>query len=218
MDISIAMLKNFFNKYSTVRLKLFLFLIAFNLSSCFELHCQSLTNLDIFYSLTDSLVDQISSGIPSNENKILLDLNLGQSYSLFANNIIERFIKNDKQIIQSANQEKDFTLINIVIEGAGVEYSNMFRDGFFGTHYIQRYSAIYGNYLISSASGGKEDFEITRLDTIKVEDISLLQNPSYPFTQAAVPPEPFVSGLAEPIIAIGTAAIVIVLFFTIRSE
>ena len=218
MDISIAMLKNFFNKYSTVRLKLFLFLIAFNLSSCFELHCQSLTNLDIFYSLTDSLVDQISSGIPSNENKILLDLNLGQSYSLFANNIIERFIKNDKQIIQLANQEKDFTLINIVIEGAGVEYSNMFRDGFFGTHYIQRYSAIYGNYLISSASGGKEDFEITRLDTIKVEDISLLQNPSYPFTQAAVPPEPFVSGLAEPIIAIGTAAIVIVLFFTIRSE
>ena len=94
----------------------------------------------------------------------------------------------------------------------------MFRSGFFGTHYIQRYSTIFGNYLQSFSDKGKQEFEITTLDTIKVEDINSLENPSYPFTQAPVPPEPFVSGLAEPLIAIGTAALVIVLFFTIRSE
>ena len=218
MDISNVMLKNFFIKYPANSLKLFLFLIAFTLSSGFELHSQSLTNLDVFYSLTDSLVDQISLQIPSDEKDILLELNLGQSYSLFSNNIIERFKENGKEIYFQSSDVTKILRVDIVMEGAGVEYGEMFRDGFFGTHYVQRYSAIYGNYLISSSPEGKQDFEITLLDTVTVEDINSLENPSYPFTQAAVPPEPFISGLAEPVIAIGTAALVIVLFFTIRSE
>ena len=218
MDISIAMLKKFFNKYFADRLKLFFYLIAFTLSSGFELHSQSLTNLDVFYALTDSLVDQISLQIPSDEKDILLELNLGQSYSLFSNNIIERFKENGKEIYFQSSDVTKILRVDIVMEGAGVEYGEMFRDGFFGTHYVQRYSAIYGNYLISTSGEFKQEFEITQIDTVKVDDINSLENPSYPFTQAAVPPEPFISGLAEPVIAIGTAALVIVLFFTIRSE
>lgn len=218
MDISNVMLKNFFIKYPANRLKLFLFLIAFTLSSGFELHSQSLTNLDVFYSLTDSLVDQICIQIPSDEKDILLELNLGQSYSLFSNNIIEQFKQKGKEIYFQSSGATKLLRVDIVIEGAGVEYGEMFRDGFFGTHYVQRYSAIYGNYLLSNSAQIKQDFEITLLDTVRVEDINSLENPSYPFTQAAVSPEPFISGLAEPVIAIGTAALVIVLFFTIRSE
>jgi len=63
-----------------------------------------------------------------------------------------------------------------------------------------------------------QKFEFTKIDTVKVEDINSLENPAFPFTQASVPPEPFLSGIAEPIIAIGTAALAVVLFFTIRSE
>jgi hypothetical protein len=108
--------------------------------------------------------------------------------------------------------------VDIVMEGAGVEYGEMFREGFFGAHYVQRFSTMFGNYLQSFSTQGKQDFEITFLDTVKVEDVSSLESPSYPFTQATLPPEPFLSGVAEPVIAIGTAALVIVLFFTIRSE
>ena len=195
----------------------FLFSIIFILSIS-DSFCQLKTNLDVFYSLTDSLVDKINSEIPSDEKKILLTLNLGRSYSLFSNNIREQFIKNEREILNQPPDELNIPNVDIVMEGAGVEYGEMFREGFFGAHYVQRFSTIFGNYLQSFSSQGKQDFEITFLDTVKVEDVSSLESPSYPFTQATLPPEPFLSGVAEPVIAIGTAALVIVLFFTIRSE
>lgn len=198
--------------------KFLLPILVIILLSSLKVSCQTKTNLEVFYSLTDTLVDRINSEIPSGEKKILLTLNLGQSYSLFSNSIKERFINNAKEILDQPPDELNIPTVDIVMEGAGVEYGEMFRSGFFGTHYIQRYSTIFGNYLQTFSEEGNQEFEITTLDTVKVEDINSLENPSYPFTQAAVPPEPFVSGLAEPLIAIGTAALVIVLFFTIRSE
>jgi len=212
------MLIKFAIKYLFNSGKLLLPIFTIIFLNSINVNCQLNTNLDVFYSLTDTLVDKINSEIPSGEKKILLTLNLGQSYSLFSNNIKERFIKNGKEIIDQPPDELNIPTVDIVMEGAGVEYGEMFRSGFFGTHYIQRYSTIFGNYLQSFSDKGKQEFEITTLDTVKVEDINSLENPSYPFTQATVPPEPFVSGLAEPLIAIGTAALVIVLFFTIRSE
>lgn len=183
-----------------------------------EIESQTKTNLDIFYSLTDSLVDQINSEIPASEKKILLTLNLGQSYSLFSNSIKERFRKNGKELLEQPPDELNIPQVDIVLEGAGVEYGDLFRDGWFGTHYIQRYSTIYGNYLQTFSEVGKKDFEITKLDTVRVEDLKQLENESFPFTKGIIPSEPFLSGFAEPLIAIGTAAAVIVLFFTVRSE
>ena len=212
------MLTKFVSKYlfnHSIFFTLFLLiLIAIN----FNLYSQSKTNLDIFYSLTDSLVNTINSEIPKNEKKISLTLNLGQQYSLFANSIRDRFIKSGKEIVEEPYSKTIISNVDIVIEGAGVEYGEIFRTGFFGTHYIQRYSTIFGNYLQTFSKKGMQKFEFTKIDTVKVEDINSLENPAFPFTQASVPPEPFLSGIAEPIIAIGTAALAVVLFFTIRSE
>jgi len=194
---------------------IFSVIFFFNISNSF---CQLNTNLDVFYSLADSLVNKINSEIPTSEKKILLTLNLGRSYSLFSNSIREQFIKDGKEILNQPPDELNIPTVDIVMEGAGVEYGEMFREGFFGAHYVQRFSTIFGNYLQSFSTEGKQNFEITFLDTVKVEDVSSLESPSYPFTQATLPPEPFLSGVAEPVIAIGTAALVIVLFFTIRSE
>jgi hypothetical protein len=218
VDISIVMLMKFARKYLFNSQKFLLLFLVIVITSNTNLICQSKTNLDVFYSLTDTLVDKINSEILSNEKQILLTLNLGQSYSLFSNSIKERFIKNGIEILNQPPDEMKITTVDIVMEGAGVEYGEMFRDGFFGSHYIPRYSTIFGNYLQTFSDQGIQKFEITSIDTIKVEEISSLENPAYPFTQASIPPEPFLSGLAEPIIAIGTAALVVVLFFTIRSE
>ncbi|MBK9098209.1 MAG: hypothetical protein IPM14_08880 [bacterium] len=192
-----------------------LMIILFPLSNLLG---QSKTNIEIFYSLTDSLVDRINSEIPISEKKILIKLNLGQSYSLFSNSIKDRFIKSGREIFENPSDDLKIPQVNIVIEGAGVEYGEMFRDGWFGTHYIQRYSTLFGNYLQSFSESGKQDFEITVIDTVKVEDLKYLENESFPFTKGTIPSEPFLSGFAEPLIAIGTAAAVIVIFFTVRSE
>jgi hypothetical protein len=212
------MLIKFAIKYLFNSGKFLLPIIVFISLATLRVNCQTKTNLDVFYSLSDSLVDKINSEIPSSEKKILLTLNLGQNYSLFSNSIKDRFIKNGKEILDQPPDELNIPTVDIVMEGAGVEYGEMFRSGFFGTHYIQRYSTIFGNYLQTFSDKGKQEFEIAALDTVKVEDINSLENQSYPFTKGTVPAEPFMSGLAEPLIAIGTAALVIVLFFTIRSE
>lgn len=208
----------FVEKYLCSRGKLIFLLLSIFLFDSSNFYCQNKTNLDVFYTLTDSLVNKINSEIPADQKKILLILNLGQRYSLFANSIKDQFLKNGKEIIVQPPDEINIPTIDIVMEGAGVEYGEMFRSGFFGTLYIQRYETIFGNYLQTFSEKGKQNFEITEIDTVKVEDVKYLENPSYPFTQAELPPEPFLSGLAEPIIAIGTAALVVVLFFTIRSE
>lgn len=212
------MLIKFLDKYFFRRVKTSLQFLIPMLIVPISSSSQTLTNLDIFYSLTDSLVDQIVLELPKNENKILLTLNLGESYSLFSNSMKTRFYKYGKEILDSPPDELNIPDVNIVIEGAGVEYGEMFRDGWFGAQYIQRYSTIFGNYMQSFSEMGKRNFEITHLDTVKVEDIKKLENDSFPFTKSKVPPEPFLSGFAEPLIAIGTAALVVVLFFTIRSE
>jgi hypothetical protein len=218
VDISSVMLIKFALKYLIFcRKKSFPLLILFLLASP-EVESQTKTNLDVFYSLTDSLVDQINYEIPSSEKKIILTLNLGQSYSLFSNSIKERFRRNGKEILEQQTDELNIPNVEIVLEGAGVEYGEMFRDGWFGTHYIQRYSTIFGNYLQTSSESSKKEFEITSVDTVKVEDLKFIENDSFPFTKGAIPSEPFLSGFAEPLIAIGTAAAVIVIFFTVRSE
>ncbi len=189
-----------------------LFLFPVNIKS------QTLTNLEVFYSLSDSLVHQLTTELPANEKKILLTLNLGESYSLFENQFGASFVKYRKEILETPPDDLNIPHINIVLEGAGVEYGEMFKDGWFGSHYIQRYSTIFGNYLQNYSEEGRQLFEITKLDTVKVEDIKNLENDSFPFTKSNVPAEPFLSGFAEPLIAIGTAAAVVALFFIIRSE
>ncbi len=199
-------------------LKLLLNFLLYFLVFQTSVFSQSLTNLEVFYSLTDSLSNQIIEEIPPDEPMILLTLNLGERYSLFANNIRSAFIKTGKEILNTPIGELNYPHVDIVIEGAGIEYGEMYRDGWFGDHLIQRYAAIYGNYLQSFSSEGKIEFMFEVIDTVKVEDIKYLENNSFPFTKGSIPAEPFLSGLAEPIIAIGTAAVLIALFFSIRSK
>jgi len=215
-DISSVMINKIASKYFRAVFLFFLLLIfSANLT---KISGQTKTNLEVFYSLTDSLISEVIKEIPEDKNKILLTLNLGESYSLFSNNIKEEFRKCGKEVFNLPAEEVNIPQVNIVMEGAGVEYGELFRDGWFGSHYVQRYSTIFGNYFLTFSNEGKTEFEITKIDTVKVEDIKYLENDSFPFTKSAIPPEPFISGLAEPLIAIGTAAIVVVLFFTIRSE
>lgn len=212
------MLVKFVIKYLSFHRNIYFLILIFFFLSSSEVNSQPKTNLDVFYLLTDSLVNQINSEIPASEKKILLTLNLGQSYSLFSNSIKERFRKNGKEILEQPPDELNIPHIDIVMEGAGVEYGEMFRDGWFGTHYIQRYSTILGNYFQTFSETGKKEFEIIKIDTVKVDELKYLENESFPFTKGTIPPEPFLSGFAEPLIAIGITAAVIVLFFTVRSE
>jgi hypothetical protein len=108
--------------------------------------------------------------------------------------------------------------INYVLDQAKVKYGNIFRSGFFGSYYLPRKIEVSGNYSIKNNAFIYKEFHYNYLDTVQVDSVKTLENSSYSFTQGNVPAEPFFSSLFEPLIAIGTAAIAVFLFFTIRSK
>ena len=183
-----------------------------------DFFAQSKTNLEVFYSLTDSLVFQINSEIPASKKEILLRLNNGEIYSIFNNDIRSGFIKAGKKVWDVPPDEINIPEVNIVIESVSVNYGEVFKDGLFGSFYTTRQLSLKGHYLQTFSDFGKQEFYITYSDSILVDQISELENASFPFTQGQIPSEPFLSGLAEPILAIGTAAAMVILFFSVRSK
>ena len=179
---------------------------------------QTKTNLEVLYSLNDSLVNRIAKDIPKNNDKIILTLNLGDSYSIFSNHIKNVFIKNGKEIFAIPPGELNLPEINIVMEEAGVKYGELDRDGWFGDYYAPRALIIKGNYLNTASNNGLQQFFITAIDSVKVEELESLENNSFPFTKGNIPAEPFLSSVWEPVIAIGVAAAAILLFFSVRSK
>jgi len=182
------------------------------------IYSQAKTNLEVLYSLTDSLSNQILNEIPAGQKKILLNLNLAENYTVFSNSIKSRFIDEGKEILNLPPGELNVPVVDIVIESVGIKYSEMFRNGWFGDHYVQRNATISGNYLLSLSAEGKKEFQFSITDTINVDEIKDLENDAFPFTKGNIPPEPFISNLAEPVIAIVTTAVVVALFFSIRSK
>jgi hypothetical protein len=192
-----------------------LYLASIFLFSTLGILAQSKTNLDIFYTLVDSSVNDFLSQIPETEDSVELELNLGESYSIFENKIIADLYSSGKFLAEKNNNAQH---INYIIDDAKVEYGEISRDGFFGDYFIPRKISLKGNYLVRINSASFKEFNYLFNDTIRYDEIKDVENESFPFTKGDVPSEPFFSGLFEPIVAIGTAALAVILFFTIRSK
>lgn len=206
------MLKKFFIK------KIFFvsFFIIFFLNDICGV-CQTKDNLEIFYALIDSSGENILNNLPASNKDLSLSLNLGESYSLFKNHLISIFYKDGYKVKLSDSADGKVN-ISYVLDKAKVNYGDIFRDGIFGSYLMPRKVEISGNYLIKNNTFSYKEFNYKYLDTVKVDNVKTLENISYPFTQGNIPAEPFFSSLFEPLVAIGTAAIAVFLFFTIRSK
>ncbi len=174
------------------------------------------TNLDIFYSMIDSSVTDFISKVPQSEESIKLDLNPGKDYSVFTNKVIAKIISFGKKISNEKNDEA--SIVNYIIDSVEVIYGDIYRDGFFGGFYLPRNLSLKGNYTVESDSTVLKNFSYSYKDTLRYEDIQNVENDSYPFTKGEIPPEPFLSSLFEPIVAIGVAAAAVILFFSVRSK
>jgi hypothetical protein len=200
------------NAFFKILVLLFLFLIGTKL-----IFAQK-SNLQVFYTLVDSSTGGIISRLQNSEKEIKLKLDLGSSYSVFENQIIGSFVKNNFNVNTSEDSIKRITSINYILDNAKVIYGDIFRDGLLGNYFIPRKVFISGNYLINSKKIIVQNFNYSFKDTVLVDNLKNLENYSFPFTKGEVPSEPFFSSLFEPLIAIGTAAIAVFLFFTIRSK
>lgn len=189
----------------------FLFFIAI---LTFSLNAQTITNLEKFYTLVDSASNLLVQDL-GNIKEAYLNLNLGGDFSVFSNQIRGKLLRNNVKLLNYNSASKN--LIDFTIEDCVVNYGEPKRDGWFGDYYTERTVKLSGNYFISGLSEIKE-FVVEDADIIKVDEIERLENRSFPFTRGELPPEAFMSSLIEPIIVVGAAAIVVILFFSVRSK
>ncbi|MBE0551361.1 MAG: hypothetical protein IH619_03140 [Ignavibacterium sp.] len=191
----------------------FLFILFFFQISVYS---QTISNLDKFYALIDSASTLLLKDL-GDVKKVNLELNFGIDYSVFANQVRGKLLRNEVQLVGDNSDEQNFVRVNFVVDNSFVGYSEPEKDGIFGDFFTERTITLSGNYFISNKSQVK-DFKLTAVDTINVEDVEYVESRSYPFTRGDLPPEAFFSSLLEPIVAIGAAAIVIILFFSVRSQ
>ena len=177
---------------------------------------QTISNLDQFYTLIDSASNLLLKDL-GDAKKVNLELNFGTDYSVFANQVRGKLLRNGIQLIGENSDDKNFVRVNFVVDNSIVGYSGPEKDGIFGDFFTERTVELSGNYFISNNPQVKE-FKLTAKDTINVEEVEKVENRSYPFTQGDLPSEPFFSSLLEPIVAIGAAAVTVILFFTVRSK
>ena len=173
---------------------------------------------NIFKELVDSSVISFVNNLPGNENQINLKFELGVSYSLFKNRILNDLTEKGIKVTVYPSIKENAAKINYTIEAMKVNYSDIDRDGMFGDFLMPRKLSVKGSYSIDKENIFTKNFNYTFLDTVNVKAVKSLENESYPFTKGEVPTEPFFSSITEPVIAISSAALAVILFFTIRSK
>lgn len=184
-----------------------------------------LHSLSIAQSQTN--FERIDSLILISVNELVKELDIEKKYSL-------NFVgSNDYKILESKlighlqrsgidlEDEKESSVkLNYNFDEARIKYVDVYRDGLFGTYMTQRIAAISGSFFINEDGNidNSENFEYSLKDSVLYSDISSLENIGYSFTNSEIPEEPFFSSTLEPVIAIGTAAVAVYLFFNIRSR
>gem|GEM_PF-333068 len=191
-----------------------LFMFVFVSSSI----AQTPTNLEWFSSLIDSAVTLISAKLPLDSGEIFFNTNATNPFPFFDNKILQILKRNNIPVTLNPQNAKNS--LRIVIEKAGVKYSDSFRDGLFGEDKVKRELTLKGNYVIAINGSLKsaDNFSFAVQDTVSRLVIKEIEEPALPFTKAEMPPEPFFANLLEPVVALGSAAIVVYLFFSVRSK
>ena len=197
----------------SLSLRIVLLFLLINVSH----QAQTKINLDVFKVLVDSSITEALVNISDSPKDIYLDLKLGSSYAILEDQIFKSIKAHKKNISLISNPSENIGL-SYSIENAVVNYGEIFRDGFLGDHFVERKVFISGSYRFQDKEVKIKDFYFDNIDTVKFDEIQILENSSYPFTKGEIPSEPFLSNLFEPLVAITTAAVVIALFFTVRSK
>jgi hypothetical protein len=174
---------------------------------------QEKTNLKVFNQLVDSSLAGIASVIPDTVKNISLDLEEG-TYAVFNSQIISFLTGKGYKLISG---EDSFRLQYVITEAA-TSYGDIFRDGFLGEYLVPRRLTLSGSGNLLGRVMTTRNFNLAFQDTVAVDSVNAYENPAWTFTQGKLKSEPFFSGIFEPLIAVGTAALAVILFFTIRSK
>lgn len=196
-----------------------LFIIVIVLTSVLSsgLFSQTLSNLERINLLVDASTKEISSATQDTTQSYKLVNKTLNEYNILNTRVVAGLSKNGIMIDNDSSLPNK---ISYTISDAGVEYSDLFRDGLFGEYLMGRRFDLKGHYVIEKNGVviKSNTFELSRMDTISYNNFAFVENNSLPFTKANVPSEPFLPSIVEPVIVITAVAVTIILLFTVRSK
>lgn len=107
------------------------------------------------------------------------------------------------------------------LNNARIEYSNVRKDGLFGSKLVDRKIEIELTGKFTDRKSGSVVWDSGReqsvVDTIELSELSRVENPTIAITRGTLPREGFFSNLAEPLILLGAIAVAVFLLFNVRS-
>ena len=195
-----------FNKIFT------LFFISYSL-----IYGQDKTNLEIINELVDSSTSKIAIDLGDFNFTCKLNINSPSEYFLLNQKVVNSFAGKEVKIdIDSSTAN----VINYSLTRVGVEYSNLFKDGLFGNYLMERRITFSGYFSIQKLTviSNANNFNFTVTDTISYDNYNNLENTSLPFTKGKVPEPPFLPSILEPVVAITTVVVSVILFFSVRTK
>jgi len=178
---------------------------------------QTKTNLDVINTLIDRSVSKVDSIIGSKQT-INLTFTSSPILEVLKPKIFQTFSERGYSLTTSVTGSN--TEVNYTVTSLKVEYRNPFSDGLFGGLLLEREISFNYSLTITRTDKTIKPFSYTenQIDTVKLDEISGLENKTLPFTQSSIPSTPLLSNLWEPIIVVGTLIVTIVLLFSIRSK
>ena len=178
---------------------------------------QTQTNLDVIYRLIDRSVSRTDS-ILGAKKTINLTFTSTPILEVLKPKIFQAFSESGYSLTASAVESNPS--VNYIVTSLKVAYGNPFSDGLFGGLLLEREVSFNYSLTVTGTEKTIKTFSYTenQIDTVKVDEISGLENQTLPFTQSSIPSTPLLSNLWEPIIVVGTLIVTIVLLFSIRSK
>ena len=181
---------------------------------------QTKTNLEVIYRLIDRSVSRADS-ILIPKQTINLSFTSSSALEVLKPKIFQTFNEHG-YLLTSATIESNESnsAVNYTVTSLKVEYRNPFSDGFFGGLLLEREISFNYSLTITGTDKTIKSFNHieNQIDTIKLDEISGLENKTLPFTQSSIPSTPLLTNLWEPIIVVGTLIVTIVLLFSIRGK
>lgn len=180
------------------------------------------TNLEVFQTEFASVATELlqKSGVGLERN-LVLNVRSPDTCWLARNTIAEVLKKMNYSVYFSApGGEAGGASIDIGIVETKVQYGKTFREGFLGKRKTERTISTIVSASVRSAQNEilfAGDVSRASKDTVNVSDVSDLENPSLSFTHGDPPDAGFLDEVLEPIIIVGASAVVVYLFFTVRS-
>lgn len=191
-----------------------LLLTAFFLAAGMLGYAQERSNLDRFYELAGASMEQLLEQTAP-QDSVTLQFNLADDYKVFENRLIG--VARDSGYPVVFSDAENLPRIIYTLLDVKVVYGEPERDGLFGDFQVERQLYFRGSYDCIGLECG-DDFWFTERDTILYEDINLFETASLPFTRGEKPDPPVFSSLLEPVLIVTSAAVAVILFFTVRSK